>query len=741
MPDTSIDTPAPTLAPGATTSPNSAEGALPAGDALDLALKGLAEAVRDEIGNEPGEAEPAPSREAICPPSKSAVVATPLWFDDPIEAAAFVLLRRVLERDPGLRERALAPGAAVVFEVADAEWVDPVAEAWRVLVRGTDAVPLDGDEDQERPYRPIPRTEPSWGEFRRDGLGRRHRPEDGNGSVRAMVAAGRPVYGFSPSPARSLPSDLLRIAVDTVVVGPLDPAALAEAAKLLTDTAPTTAAVPADLAPLVGASDLWLARRPGQDGDDYLVRLAELASQRLIARPVTLRDLHGMDEAVRWGEDVARDLADYARGALPWRDVDRGAVLVGPTGTGKTTFARALAAHCGVPLVTGSLSAWQGAKEGHLGSLLGAMRETFEAARKAAPCILLVDEIDGFGDRASFRHRDRDYAIQVVNALLEELDGANGREGVVVLGCCNDASRLDPAILRPGRLERQIRVPLPDRAALAAILRHHLGGDLPGADLSRLALLGLGSTGAEAERWVRGMRRRARNARREPMLADLEAELRGGRPRPPEEFLRRTAVHEAGHAVAAALGRPGALVSATVLASGDRAGRVLWAQRDGADPSFTRAALATLLREVLAGRAAEEELLGEASAGSGGGADSDLATATRLATAAVTALGLDRGGGALVWRGLPEAADVPGLLAARPDVACRVGEMLDTAYAEARTLVRRHREAVERLAELLVAHEAVGGAEIASLVAAHVCGTAAVPAILSGSEAGLLEAP
>ncbi|MFD1112097.1 ATP-binding protein [Pseudoroseomonas ludipueritiae] len=73
-------------------------------------------------------------------------------------------------------------------------------------------------------------------------------------------------------------------------------------------------------------------------------------------------------------------------------------MLVGPTGTGKTTFARALAAQCGVPLVTGSLGQWQGAKDGHLGTTLGAMRETFEAARKAAPCVLLVDEIDGFGD-------------------------------------------------------------------------------------------------------------------------------------------------------------------------------------------------------------------------------------------------------------------------------------------------------------------------------------------------------
>ncbi|MDJ0388279.1 AAA family ATPase [Roseomonas sp. E05] len=708
--NTSASAPSPALPPG-----GMGGAAALTGDALDLAIKGLAEAVEEEIGDEPFHLGPNPpqARQPTPPPAHRP---SRVRLEDPAEAAAYAIVRRLLEADPTLHGRAREQGAVLVVEVPDAEWVVPVAETWRMLIQGTDEVPFDGDDAQDRPYRRISKIEPSWAEFRRDGSDRWHRPEDGNGAVRTMVASGRPVYGFSPAPARCLPSDLLRAATARVTVGPPDPAALAEAATMLTGAAPVTASVPPEVARLVTVGDLWLARLPHQDADDYLRRLAELASQRLSVRPLTLDGLHGMEEATRWGKDVARDLADYAGGALPWRDVDRGAVLVGPTGTGKTTFARALAAQCGVPLVTGSLGQWQGAKDGHLGTTLGAMRGTFEAARKAAPCILLVDEIDSFGNRTTFRHHDRDYSVQVVNAFLEELDGAAARDGVVVLGCCNDASRIDPAILRPGRLERLIGVPLPDQAALAAILRHHLGGDLPGADLSRLALLGLGSTGAEAERWVRGMRRRARHDRREATLADLEAELRGNGSRPAPEVLRRVAIHEAGHAVVAALGRPGALISASVLAQGDRAGRVLWTEPADGQTTVTRAALSTLLREALAGRAAEEELLGEASAGSGGGAESDLATATRLATAAVTALGLDKGGGALVWRGLPDAAGVPALLAARPDVARRVGEMLDAAYAETRSVVRRHGLAICRLADLLVAKETVPGAEIEALV-------------------------
>ncbi|WBV42518.1 AAA family ATPase [Pseudoroseomonas cervicalis] len=367
--------------------------------------------------------------------------------------------------------------------------------------------------------------------------------------------------------------------------------------------------------------------------------------------------------------------------------------------------------------MTGSLGQWQGARDGHLGTTLGAMQRTFDDARKAAPCILLVDEIDAFGDRAAFGRRERGYAVQVVNAFLEELEGVAGREGVVVVGCCNDASRLDPAILRPGRLERLIQVSLPDQTALAAILRHHLGDELPDADLARLALVGLGATGAEAERWVRGMRRRARHDRREAMLSDLEAEMGGGRPRPSPDTLRRTAIHEAGHAVLIALQRPGALITATVLPSGSLMGRVHWKGSGGGQHALTRTEVLAILREALAGRAAEEELLGEVSSTSGGGTEIDLARATWLATAAVTALGLDGDGGALVWQGAPEPADVPALLAGHPKVARRVAGMLEAAYSEARAVVRRHAGVIRRLADLLVDREIVSGAEVEAVVA------------------------
>jgi hypothetical protein len=111
-----------------------------------------------------------------------------------------------------LRHQAREPGAVIVVEVPGAEWVDPIAETWHILIHGTDEISFDGGGDQERPYRRLSKVEPRWAEFRRDGSARRHRPEDGNGAVRTKAASGRPVYGFSPSPVRCLPSDLLRVA-------------------------------------------------------------------------------------------------------------------------------------------------------------------------------------------------------------------------------------------------------------------------------------------------------------------------------------------------------------------------------------------------------------------------------------------------------------------------------------------------------------------------------------------------
>ncbi|WP_075290213.1 phage head closure protein [Pararhizobium arenae] len=186
-----------------------------------------------------------------------------------------------------------------------------------------------------------------------------------------------------------------------------------------------------------------------------------------------LEGMSGYGDAKTWGLQLAEDLRAWKAGELEWEDVDRGMLLHGPPGTGKTSFAKALANTCDVNLVVASAARWQAA--GHLGDFLKAMRSSFAEAKRNAPSILFVDEFDSFGDReGGGDDHHRDYRRQAINGMLECLDPAEGREGVVVVGATNNPSGIDRALLRSGRLEKVIEVPLPDAVARGAILKHHL---------------------------------------------------------------------------------------------------------------------------------------------------------------------------------------------------------------------------------------------------------------------------
>ena len=324
-----------------------------------------------------------------------------------------------------------------------------------------------------------------------------------------------------------------------------------------------------------------------------------------------------------------------------------------------------------------------------MGDLLKAMRATFDEARAAAPAILFVDEIDGFGDRESFTNDYKDYSIQVVNGFLELLDGVTAREGVIVVGACNNPGRLDGAIVRSGRLDRSIMIPLPDRAGLAEILRVHLGSDLAGADLNGAALMMSGGTGADCERHVRVARRRARQAGRPMELDDLLVAVGGTGDRPDAER-KLTAIHEAGHAVALIELRPGALLSVSIQGNGRSGGHVA---ATPCMPYFSKEALRDQMTILLSGRAAEDLILGRPTLGAGGGPESDIARATLLAALAVTDFALDEDRSGLMWSGVRDAAALSARLASDTVLATRVRELLAEAYDHAR---RTHPQSAPR---------------------------------------------
>ena len=367
------------------------------------------------------------------------------------------------------------------------------------------------------------------------------------------------------------------------------------------------------------------------------------------ARGLTLKELHGLGEAREFAEDLIADLHAAIRGEIDWAQVDRGVLLAGPPGTGKTTLARAIAKDCGVRFINASASGWMATGE-HLGHHIRAIRATFAEARRYAPAILFIDEVDSLGNREQFTGRGAQYQTEVVNAVLEQMQGLDPSAPVFVIAATNHPQKVDPALRRAGRLDRTIQIPLPNSDALALIYQHYLkvlataiGIDAM-IDARALGGMSLGLTAADVEKIVRGAVRRARKAGCGVRQIDLIAELTN-KPRSAQGVLRmtpqeveRTAIHEAGHALAHHLSARGGvnIGFVTVVPRADGSlGFVALLPDDRR--SLTRSDYLENIEIALGGRAAEQLHYGEA--GISGGAVSDLAIATALATEMVLKLG------------------------------------------------------------------------------------------------------
>ncbi|MEH0291764.1 AAA family ATPase [Agrobacterium sp. CCNWLW71] len=452
---------------------------------------------------------------------------------------------------------------------------------------------------------------------------------------------------------------------------------------------------------------VWAALRRGRPVSDVIRRLSEVIIQQDLTAPKKperdvppLSLMHGYGDAKKWGIDLARDISDWQNGDITWDDIDRGIVLSGPPGVGKSIFAKAVAMECDVKLIATSLGRWQA--RGHLGDLLKAMRADFAAAKDAAPAILFIDEIDSIGDREKFTQDNKDYSVQVVNGFLECLDGLDGREGVVVVAATNNIARIDPAVLRAGRLDRHVEIPLPDGQARLAILHQHIDGIISIDGLAALRAATVGMTGADLAKVARDARRLARREKRMLTVDDLRAAL-------PEvvridgEYRRSIAVHEAGHTVVGNELKHGAylgtqIVDQVVMNGADQQGGAAYfdlPRVSRRDRDFYHGQITIML----AGLAAEEVVLGSTSDGAGSGSNSDLAMATRVATITETMFGMGAS-----FRHSPATSDeeLEKLRAGDRELAFRVDCKLAAQFARAKEILEGNRPLLDAVADALV---------------------------------------
>ncbi|MGW3655039.1 ATP-dependent zinc metalloprotease FtsH [Streptomyces sp. NPDC005151] len=424
----------------------------------------------------------------------------------------------------------------------------------------------------------------------------------------------------------------------------------------------------------------------------------------------------------------------------------RGVLMVGPPGTGKTLLARAVAGEAAVPFLSVAGSSFV---EMFVGVGAARVRDLFAEARKRSPAIVFVDEVDALGGRraGSGAMVSNDEREQTLNQLLSEMDGFEAAEGIVVLAATNRPEVLDPALLRPGRFDRQVVIPLPTLAERAAILAVHchdkrLG---PDADLNLVARGTPGFSGADLANLANEAAIVAVRDGREVLTADdfdrsrdriLLGRREGSNVLLPSEK-HAVAVHEAGHALVAALSpHADPVAKVTILPAGQTLGvteQLPLVERH----LYGEDHLTQTLTVRLGGRAAELVELGQGSTG----AANDLAGATELATKMVREFGLSpklgpigypQGGSVFLGSGGPAVSSRPFAEATQAAIDAEVARLVREAEQHATVLLTARREQLRKLADLLLDHETVDGAAVYRLLgieppSEHPSGTTVAP--------------
>ena len=445
---------------------------------------------------------------------------------------------------------------------------------------------------------------------------------------------------------------------------------------------------------------------------------------------VTFEDVAGIDEAKTELEEVVEFLKDPGKFQRLGGKIPKGVLLVGPPGTGKTLLARAIAGEANVPFFTISGSDFV---EMFVGVGASRVRDMFEQGKKNAPCIIFIDEIDAVG-----RHRGaglgggNDEREQTLNQMLVEMDGFEANEGVILIAATNRPDVLDPALLRPGRFDRQVVVPNPDVMGREKILKVHMR-KTPLADGVEPRVIARGTpgfSGADLANLVNeAALLAARKGRRTVSMAEFEEAkdkvMLGSERRSmvmTDEEKRLTAYHEAGHAVVA-LHCPASdpIHKATIIPRGRALGMVMRLP-EGDRISLARDKIYADLRVACGGRIAEELIFGDDKVTTG--ASSDIRMATDMARRMVTEWGMSDKLGFLAYSADEQEVFLGRSVAQQKNMAdstasiidSEVRRIVDEAYYAATKILKKHNVELERLAQGLLEYETLDGEEIKIIV-------------------------
>ncbi len=446
---------------------------------------------------------------------------------------------------------------------------------------------------------------------------------------------------------------------------------------------------------------------------------------------ITFEDVAGVDEAKQDLEEIVEFLRDPGKFQRLGGKIPRGVLLVGPPGTGKTLIARAVAGEANVPFFTISGSDFV---EMFVGVGASRVRDMFEQAKKNAPCIIFIDEIDAVG-----RHRGaglgggNDEREQTLNQLLVEMDGFEANEGIILIAATNRPDVLDPALLRPGRFDRQVVVPNPDVSGREKILKVHVRKVplAPDVDLKVLARGTPGFSGADLMNLVNeGALLAARRNKRFVTMSEFEDakdKLMMGAERRTlsltEEDKKLTAYHEAGHALLAIkMDASDPIHKATIIPRGRALGMVMrLPERD--QVSLTRRKAYADLAVAMGGRVAEEEIFGYDKVTSG--ASADIKMATGLARAMATEWGMSDKLGPLLYGDNQDEVFLGRSMVSRQVhmsndtqkiVDEEVKRFVEEGYQTAQKVIRENIDDLHTIAQALIEYETLTGDEIRGLM-------------------------